>query len=87
MEDIKLIEMQKKLDEKKYLESEIANQDLGGLMDFCKNCVFQKMESNAGRIICNLNRKAIEANYVCAKNYFRNKENEIRRRTKNSEAC
>lgn len=90
MSNEELINLQNQLDEKKYLESEIAKIDLGGLMSYCDNCAFKRMDIEKNRCICNLDRKSVEINCVCARNYIRNnEENELKnklnkRRTKNS---
>lgn len=70
MNNEEIIELQKELDTKKYIESELAKRDLSGYMNFCENCAFQKQINET--YICNLNRKDIEDNCVCAKNQLRN---------------
>lgn len=38
---MKKIELQKKLDKRKYLESERQGKDLSGFMNYCEYCVMQ----------------------------------------------
>ena len=72
VEVIDLDALQKELDDKKYIQSEIAKQDLSGEMPYCKNCAFQRANAEKTRNICNLDRKPIVENQVCAKNKVRN---------------
>lgn len=72
---VELTELQKQLDETKYFQSQTAKQDLGGRMEYCENCYFQKFDSNKGHLICNLDESSKVSNYVCAKNYLRRKDN------------
>ena len=72
VEVIDLDALQKELDKTKYIQSEIAKQDLSGEMPYCKNCAFQRANEEATRKICNLDRRAIVENQVCAKNKVRN---------------
>ena len=90
MNDEQLRQLQKELDEKKHRQSEIAKQDLGGRMEYCKDCYFLKFDTEKQHLICNLDQNSKEINSVCAKNYVRGKYNEQRTesttkpRTKNS---
>lgn len=72
VEVIDLDALQKELDKTKYIQSEIAKQDLSGEMPYCKNCAFQRANAEKTRNICNLDRKPIVENQVCAKNKVRN---------------
>ena len=72
VEVIDLDALQKELDKTKYIQSEIAKQDLSGEMPCCKNCAFQRANAEKTRNICNLDRKSIVENQVCAKNKVRN---------------
>ena len=73
-----LKEKQKKLDEEKYLQSQIARQDLGGRMPYCEGCYFVKFDAEKGHPICNLDENSKVENQVCAKNFLRRKESESR---------
>ena len=72
VEVIDLDALQEELDKNKYIESQIAKQDLSGEMPCCKNCAFQRANAEKTRNICNLDRRAIVENQVCAKNKVRN---------------
>lgn len=74
MNEQELKELQEELDEKKYRQSEIAQLDLGGNMDFCHNCAFKRKNAENDLFHCNLDRFSVVINQVCAKNYLRNKE-------------
>lgn len=63
--NMKLEELQNKLDEKKYLESEIAKQDLSGKMEYCKKCAFCYKRFAQ----CTLSHQSRLANCVCARAY------------------
>ena len=65
--------LQENLDTQKYYQSATARQDLSGLMSYCDNCAFKKMDLNKNRYICNLDYNSVVTNQVCAKNYRRNK--------------
>ena len=65
---------QKELDQKKYLQSQTARTDLSGLMAYCENCDFRKLDVENNRLICNLDTVSREVNQVCAKNYYRRKQ-------------
>ena len=90
MNDEQLKTLQNELDKKKYLQSQTARQDLGGRMEYCKDCYFLKFDTEKQHLICNLDQNSKEINSVCAKNYVRGKNNEQRTeettkpRTKNS---
>lgn len=72
----KIIELQKKLDEKKYFQSQTARQDLSGRMAYCNTCYFLKFDQEKGHLICNLDEKARVENQVCAKNYLRGQQDD-----------
>ena len=90
MNDEQLRQLQKELDEKKHRQSEIAKQDLGGRMEYCKDCYFLKFDTEKQHLICNLDQISKEINSVCAKNHLRRIEyaklieSATRPRTKNS---
>lgn len=86
MNDEQLRQLQKELDEKKYLQSQTARQNLAGRMPYCSECYFVKFDSEKKHVICNLDEKSKTANYVCAKNHLRRLFNEqpTRSRAKNS---
>jgi hypothetical protein len=71
MNELELINLQKKLDEKKYIQSQTARQDLGGRMSYCKECYFLKFDTEKKHLICNLDESSRVANQVCAKNLRR----------------
>ena len=79
----KIIELQKKLDEKKYLQSQTARQDLGGRMLYCKTCYFLKFDQEKGHLICNLDNNSRVENQVCAKNYLRSESENESKKTEN----
>lgn len=58
---MELNELQKQLDEKKYLESEIARRDLSGKMSYCEGCSFRHFAD------CQLTHESRIANNVCAR--------------------
>lgn len=76
MNELELKMKQKELDEKKYLQSQTARQDLGGRMEYCKDCYFLKFDTEKKHLICNLDERAKVENQVCAKNYERRNQNE-----------
>ena len=71
MNELELKNLQKQLDEKKYLQSQTARQDLGGRMPYCTNCYFLKFDTEKMHLICNLDESSRVANQVCAKNFRR----------------
>lgn len=73
MNDLQLEKLQSELDKKKYLQSQTARQDLGGRMEYCKDCYFLKFDTEKKHLICNLDENSRVANQVCAKNYERGK--------------
>lgn len=79
MNELEFQNLQKELDEKKYLQSQTARQDLGGRMSYCTDCYFLKFDTEKKHLICNLDESSRVANQVCAKNYIRGKENERQR--------
>ena len=56
-------ERQKKLDEKKWIASEKAKEDLSGLLDYCSHCDWQDIYG------CMATQEEIEREYKCAKAY------------------
>lgn len=72
--DVDLNKVQEELDTSKYYLSESLQQDMSGEMFYCKGCDFQKADQEKGRCFCNLDRKSIVDNLVCAKNYIRSKK-------------
>lgn len=80
MEEIRLL--QDKLDTKKYYQSEIARQDLSGLMEYCEDCTFRQINLETNKNTCILDHSARVANHICAKNYMRRKNDEDRTKTK-----
>ena len=74
--------LQQQLDNQKYFQSAIVKQDLSGLMEYCENCAFKKMNTEMGRFICNLDYKSVLENKVCAKNLRRNQNEAKRNETK-----
>ena len=58
-------ERQKSLDKKKQLESEKAGTDLSGKMDYCRYCLFQRL--NGGGCACTREHKEFWS--LCAKAY------------------
>ncbi len=67
-----LVELQKKLDEKKWFESQIARQDLGGKMFYCEGCPFR----NSYLKICATTQQEREQSCMCAKMELKRKEPE-----------
>lgn len=61
MEDLE--KLQKELDEKKWLESEIAHQDLSGKMFYCNYCPFRDSYLK----VCGLPTAEIQKYSQCAK--------------------
>lgn len=86
MNDEQLKTLQDELDKKKYIQSQTARQDLGGRMEYCKDCYFLKFDTEKQHLICNLDERSKTINSVCAKNYLRGNANEQNTgyRTKNS---
>lgn len=70
MEDLK--QLQKQLDEKKWLESEIARQDLTGKMFYCNVCPYQDKYLK----ICTATEQFIMENSQCARMELKRKEPE-----------
>lgn len=64
--------LQKELDKTKYIQSEIAKQDLSGKMPYCKNCAFQRCNLERTRNTCHLDRQMVVEYQVCARNKVRN---------------
>ena len=63
MEENELRELQKKFDEKKWLESEIAHQDLTGKMFSCNICPYQDKYLK----ICTATEQFVRETSQCAK--------------------
>lgn len=72
--DVDFNKVQNDLDTSKYYLSESLQQDMSGEMYYCKGCDFQKADQEKCRCFCNLDRKSIVDNLVCAKNYIRSKQ-------------
>ena len=79
MNELELENLQKELDEKKYLQSQTARQDLGGRMSYCTDCYFLKFDIEKQHLICNLDEPTRVLNCVCAKNHVRRLEYESTR--------
>lgn len=64
-------ELQKRLNKKKWLESEKVGEDMGGQMDYCSFCLEQDLNGYCGSI-----QDEIDENCLCAKAYLRSKRKE-----------
>ena len=88
--DEQLRQIQKELDDKKYIQSQTARQDLSGRMPYCSDCYFLKFDTEKKHLICDLDQNSRAINCVCAKNHLRRIEyaklieSATRPRTKNS---
>ena len=60
---------QRKLDEIKYLQSEIASEDLSGKMGWCNSCANQSKDN--GYCSCLATQQERESDCLCAKAYNR----------------
>ena len=71
MNELELKELQKELDEEKYISSEGSGFDRSGNMDWCDNCLFQNREYKT----CDLTHESRTANMVCARHKSRENNN------------
>ena len=73
MNELELKELQKELDEEKYISSEGSGFDRSGNMDWCDNCLFQ----NRAYKTCDLRHESRTANMVCARHKSREEKNGV----------
>ena len=66
-----LKEKQEELDERKYNSSILARCDMAGKMDYCKGCLFRNDKHE-----CDIPYEVIKDYDVCARQYFKLKEQE-----------
>ena len=65
----RLKETQKRLDKKKWLESEKQGYDMSGCMTYCKDCEYADHSHSTLNGKCYATQQEKENNYICARQY------------------